>query len=313
MNFIPKCPEATLKRIKKCGQLRMNSTQTPSGYVFDVSESGRHYKVELGNPHRCSCGKVQPCFHTLYVLMKDLKLSETDPRIWQRGMGEYELEMCLAALAQTNNCVFCHEEGDNLHKCDGCGDQFHIKCHELKCSVTKKPKNCCLKCGEGLQSSNSKEALKCKICTKACNVSYFPCILCDDFKVCRTCKPKASHPHALVEKLISLKPTAKPQHDISELQYREIKPEDYENLMRLDENSHPAKVLSKDDFEKLPVRVLTLIKRDCSTCCVCLENLKVRDKFIKLACGHLLHWSCGRKWLTESASYCPIDKKEVTV
>lgn len=89
------------------------------------------------------------------------------------------------------------------------------------------------------------------------------------------------------------------------LQHRELTPEDYELLLRLDESVAP-KTIDKS--------VLNLFKTDSVTdnaagdmCPVCMEPYEIGQNRKCLPCNHVFHSKCIDMWLENSSRNCPID------
>ena len=93
------------------------------------------------------------------------------------------------------------------------------------------------------------------------------------------------------------------------LQFREVTPEDYELLLRLDE-SVPTKTVSD--------RKLASLREDSTTeehvyesCGVCMENYEVGQTRKILPCQHAFHSNCIETWLGQSSNKCPLDGRDV--
>lgn len=97
--------------------------------------------------------------------------------------------------------------------------------------------------------------------------------------------------------------------DYSDLLFREITPEDYELLLRLDE-SVARPTASKEKVDSLPrARSEDAIGQVCT---VCLDPFKASDNVLMLpACKHLFHKECVSKWLLERHRVCPLCNVEV--
>lgn len=95
---------------------------------------------------------------------------------------------------------------------------------------------------------------------------------------------------------------------ISDLLFREITPEDYELLLRLDETvARPT--TSKAFVDSMPeARAEDSADKSCS---VCLLTFNSDDAVAELPCKHLFHRSCIGKWLTERSRVCPLCSVEV--
>lgn len=92
--------------------------------------------------------------------------------------------------------------------------------------------------------------------------------------------------------------------EVRTLLYRDITPNDYELLVRLDE-AVARPTASKSRVESLP----TVPAEEAlgKTCLVCLEQFDVSDKVSLLPeCQHLFHTECVSKWLLERDRSCPV-------
>mmetsp|Transcript_24563 Transcript_24563/g.62659 ORF Transcript_24563/g.62659 Transcript_24563/m.62659 type:complete len:237 (+) Transcript_24563:389-1099(+) len=116
---------------------------------------------------------------------------------------------------------------------------------------------------------------------------------------------------------------------LMDLQHRDITPEDYDTLRRLDTAVTP-KTLSPQRLEQLcPSWTMTsagvgaCIATDgpvtraaaqshkesegdcCPACCICLEEVCSGERVRRLPCRHILHSACIDEWLTTSSDLCP--------
>jgi len=91
---------------------------------------------------------------------------------------------------------------------------------------------------------------------------------------------------------------------VLDLMHREITPEDYEMLLRLDETVKKP-TASKDAVEGLPVAPPEeYLGRDCT---VCLVSFEAEDAdVVQLPCRHCFHRDCITKWLSECNPKCPL-------
>lgn len=94
------------------------------------------------------------------------------------------------------------------------------------------------------------------------------------------------------------------QDQVIDLMYRDIKPEDFELLSKLDESLPKRNVAKRNIVDSLP-RVHT---HDCSAteCGVCLSDWSVDAHAVELPCKHCFHLTCITKWLTQCKNACPI-------
>lgn len=95
------------------------------------------------------------------------------------------------------------------------------------------------------------------------------------------------------------------------LQHREITPEDYEYLSRLDElvkkKTLNEKILNELKTETINQKVLELIEQEQEVCGICLESYLLGQIRKHLPCGHKFHSECIIEWLQSHATTCPLD------
>lgn len=92
-----------------------------------------------------------------------------------------------------------------------------------------------------------------------------------------------------------------------DLQGRDITPEDYDLLLRLDEAVPKKNVLSKE-AASAAVQQLTQVARadDASECSICVEQYEEGEQVATLCCGHTYHPACIHNWLTTGKATCPM-------
>ena len=92
------------------------------------------------------------------------------------------------------------------------------------------------------------------------------------------------------------------------LQDRDLTPEDYEILLRLDERVKP-KTLEEEILESFRTDDVTLEVAQNATepCAVCLEPYQEGQMCKFLPCGHYFHGNCIDMWLKNSSMNCPLD------
>ena len=95
---------------------------------------------------------------------------------------------------------------------------------------------------------------------------------------------------------------------IRALQSRELTPEDYDLLMRLDESVEKRNVLSQSEASAL---VETTLEGD-AECSVCLCDLTSGECCIMLHCGHHFHPDCIKGWLVRGKNVCPMCNAQAT-
>jgi len=84
--------------------------------------------------------------------------------------------------------------------------------------------------------------------------------------------------------------------------------DDYEELLRLDENAGVNHGLHQTQIERFPRHIHTYKESKKSklfTCAVCLENIEDGDEIRTITCMHQFHVNCIDKWL-RSKPTCPV-------
>ncbi|XP_076436450.1 uncharacterized protein LOC143275976 [Babylonia areolata] len=89
------------------------------------------------------------------------------------------------------------------------------------------------------------------------------------------------------------------------LQHREMTPEDYEMLLRLDEGVAP-KTVAEDVISALKTDVVDESSAG-EVCSVCMEMYEVGQCRKFLPCDHVFHEQCIDMWLANSSQNCPLD------
>lgn len=96
--------------------------------------------------------------------------------------------------------------------------------------------------------------------------------------------------------------------EVLDLFSRDITPEDYDLLLRLDETVEKPTV-NAESVEKLPdVACMEFAGGDCRICLTAFED---DDKVTSLPCGHNFHRDCIATWLSKYNRTCPLCHEEV--
>jgi E3 ubiquitin-protein ligase ZSWIM2 len=68
----------------------------PTKFTLEAS-NGKKYKIQFGSEVTCSCGggRKEHCVHTIYAMMKILKIDEADPLLWQLSFTDTEVDKIL--------------------------------------------------------------------------------------------------------------------------------------------------------------------------------------------------------------------------
>lgn len=95
---------------------------------------------------------------------------------------------------------------------------------------------------------------------------------------------------------------------VCDLLERDITPEDYEMLLKLDEGIQRP-TADKDVVEALPTACGERFLGE--SCSICLLPFEKRDTVKVLECEHMFHRDCISKWLEQHKSSCPLCGREV--
>lgn len=102
----------------------------------------------------------------------------------------------------------------------------------------------------------------------------------------------------------TLLPCGLHQDDVIQLMYRELSPEDFELLCKLDEML-PKRNIARENFVALLPRA-SAGDCNCIECGVCLAELEPSTVVIRLPCRHSYHPHCISRWLTQCKNSCPL-------
>lgn len=94
------------------------------------------------------------------------------------------------------------------------------------------------------------------------------------------------------------------EEEVLDLMYRDIKPEDFETLSKLDETVPKRDIAERRLVDDLPK--VKLQPGDADECGVCLAKLEKNVQVSKLPCQHFFHPECIEKWLTQCKNSCPL-------
>lgn len=90
-----------------------------------------------------------------------------------------------------------------------------------------------------------------------------------------------------------------------QLQHRDITPEDYDFLTRLDERVK-KKTLNDEKLSKLKTETFESHEND-ECCGICLDSYQIGCLVRCLPCGHRFHAECIDNWLKNQSVNCPLD------
>lgn len=95
------------------------------------------------------------------------------------------------------------------------------------------------------------------------------------------------------------------QDQVIDAMYRDLGPEDFEMLCKLDENVPRRNTARRDSVDQLP-RVAAQELEAGATCGVCLSEFESSERVVRLPCRHTFHAKCISKWLTQYKDTCPL-------
>jgi len=99
------------------------------------------------------------------------------------------------------------------------------------------------------------------------------------------------------------------QEEIIDLMYRDLNPEDFEMLSKLDERLPKRNTAHSKIIDVLP-RVVAE-EPGVSECRVCLAEVAPTTLLAQLPCQHAFHPECISKWLTQCKNTCPLCSKPI--
>ena len=132
---------------------------------------------------------------------------------------------------------------------------------------------------------------------------------------CRTrtpCPSKAKsqdHPAALKYELRSdniPKEAGSFMNQMVDLQHRELRPEDYELLLQLDESVAP-KTISRKLLDSIVIVTVDAADILGELCTICMEQYHTAQKVKTLTCKHTFHADCIDHWFSTASQNCPLD------
>jgi len=100
------------------------------------------------------------------------------------------------------------------------------------------------------------------------------------------------------------------QDEVIALMYRDITPEDFTQLGKLDERVPKRNTAQRNLVNRLP----RVPAKDCEAteCSVCLAAFASYQTVVKLPCAHAFHHACISKWLTQCKNTCPLCSAPIT-
>lgn len=202
----------------------------PSKFRLKSMETNEKWTVSIGTEQTCTCRDTEVCVHIVYVMMRFFGVPSNCDILWQKSLTDHEIDIVLDGrvkrppppkpqtiyktksgkskvkrlpIGDEDVCPICY---DSLKDCDkskiawcrlGCGGNFHRKC---------------VKSWIDSQRNSGKEPL-CPICRQPLDMLGIN-------------PPKKPPPNA---------PPPLSEAEIRDLMNREITPDDYDLLLKLDQ------------------------------------------------------------------------------
>ena len=126
------------------------------------------------------------------------------------------------------------------------------------------------------------------------------------------CRPKhksRDHPAALRHELRSdnvPKGADGFMNQMIDLQHRDLRPEDYELLLRLDESVAP-KTISRMLLDSIVIVTVDAADILGELCTICMELYGASQRVKTLPCKHTFHADCIDHWFSTASQNCPLD------
>ncbi|KAH8938433.1 hypothetical protein BDL97_16G082400 [Sphagnum fallax] len=136
--YISKPSIAVKERIQRAFQHRLYviekkmisgaDSESPSACDFFVlGATGNVYTVKLNQVPSCSCpdaAKGNTCKHLLFVMLRVLKLPQSDPRVWQKALLSTELEDLLNISTVNEGIIASQRVRQRFHEISGGGSEI---------------------------------------------------------------------------------------------------------------------------------------------------------------------------------------------
>ncbi|CAE8726279.1 unnamed protein product, partial [Polarella glacialis] len=96
---------------------------------------------------------------------------------------------------------------------------------------------------------------------------------------------------------------------VIELMYRDLNPEDFEALNKLDERVPKKDIAQRNIVDRFPRVVAESC--GCTQCGVCLAEVGPTVRVVQLPCRHGFHPTCISRWLTQCKNTCPLCSAQI--
>ncbi|XP_037556995.1 mitogen-activated protein kinase kinase kinase 1-like isoform X2 [Dermacentor silvarum] len=109
----PELAEAIRRRVlqvRRGVRLYLLYQPGPRSFLIAADQPDHRFKVVLG-PQTCSCGKGPHCVHLLFVMLRVLRLTDTDARLFSKTLKEFEVDELLRGFTISRRRTSQQSEG----------------------------------------------------------------------------------------------------------------------------------------------------------------------------------------------------------
>ncbi|KAG0611057.1 hypothetical protein M758_7G111400 [Ceratodon purpureus] len=178
--FVGSPSVAVRERIQRAYQHRLyliekkmmgTGESSPTGCEFYVlGATGNVYSVKLEKRPSCTCpdaARGNVCKHHLFVMLRVLKLPQSDPRVWQKALLSTELEELLNMSATNEGVLASQLVRQRFHEITGPDPETNARPNDTVNSIQRDLEGDCPICYEAMAGNNGKPGepvVFCKSC-----------------------------------------------------------------------------------------------------------------------------------------------------
>lgn len=107
-------------QVRRGARLYLLCQPGPRSFLVAADQPDHRFKVVVG-PQTCTCGKGPLCVHLLFVMLRVLKVRDSDPRLFSKTLKNYEVDELLRAYSAWRRRSSLQSEGgsSDLRSPDG--------------------------------------------------------------------------------------------------------------------------------------------------------------------------------------------------
>ncbi|CAN8004321.1 unnamed protein product [Ixodes hexagonus] len=139
-------------QVRRGARLYLLCQPGPHSFLVAADQPDHRFKVVVG-PQTCTCGKAPLCVHLLFVMLRVLKVRDSDPRLFSKTLKNYEVDELLRAYSAWMRRSSLQSEGGSSDLRSPEGQPPDLS-EEAKSGVTK----------EASQDAEEDEKSTCPIC-----------------------------------------------------------------------------------------------------------------------------------------------------